>query len=151
MYPRCTISTSFHLSLRYSATRRRWRLWGFSSLHKRHPAFRTSRDTRSSIFLIHQIEKFILIDLPVPLVLLVRVQNVRCGCEIKQVLVIYLANRSREISQIIPLRKACKLRNVIQPNVQESFYLRFMEKCKKRLRRLFRKPNRENLYFVALP
>src|SRR5260370_9443514 len=48
-YARCSIWTSPHLPIKYSATSRRWQWIGFSSLQSRQPPSRISRDVLSSI------------------------------------------------------------------------------------------------------
>jgi hypothetical protein len=92
----------------------------------------------------HQAQKFTLIPAPVRgTMLLVGVKHLLRRREAGDVHVVDIADRLYEVLEIIAFREASKLRNVVQPNINQSACTRPMDFAEERFRRFLGKPDRE--------
>src|SRR5262249_2276220 len=96
--------------------------------------------------LLHQRQKPGLIRLPVSALLLVLVQHLLSWRQVRQVDVIHSADLLEEVSEIIPLREARKLRDVVQADIDDPLGARLTQQLKEAARRLLRKSDCEQLH-----
>jgi hypothetical protein len=72
-----------------------------------------------------------LIDPPIAILLLVSIQNLRSWSQLRQMQVLNVADRFSEVTQVILFCKPGELRDIIQPYIDKSLHVCFLESSEK--------------------
>src|SRR5579863_1197065 len=98
----------------------------------------------------HERDKFLLVNVPVSSVLLVSVKNILGGSKRRHVNIVSAAYRFCKITEIILLREAGELRNIIQSYIYKTLYPSLLQPSKECLGRFLRKTDCKNLHPASL-
>ena len=98
----------------------------------------------------HQIEKFLGVQVPRTLLLLVLIEHVLRRRERWHVLVLHTAQLMHEVLQVITFGEARKLRHVVEAHIYQFSCARTLQTVKEMLRSCLSEANRENFHLPVL-